>query len=109
MGNLYHSITWGSLNCQALRPLLAFAGRLIENRLDDIGDRLGIDLALLGARSFSASAAAAVSAHSLKVVISPTISASDRQRWVGLSEKRTLGNASPYWTLLVPVHIVYDI
>jgi hypothetical protein len=46
----------------APRALLAFAGRLIKYRLDDVGDRLGIMLPL-DARSFSASAAAAVSAH----------------------------------------------
>jgi len=75
--------------------LLAFAGRLIKYRLDDVGDRLGIDVAFRRPQLLGQCGRGRIGT-SLKVVMSPTISASDRQRWVRLSEKRTLGNASPY-------------
>ena len=58
-------------------------------------------------RSISTSAAAALSAHSRKVVISPTISLQSPVL-VPLSKKRDRGNASHYWAFAVPVHIAYD-
>ena len=56
-----------------LGSLLGLARRLVQDLFNDVGDGRGVDRAF-GAPSISASAAAAALAHSLKVVMSPTIS-----------------------------------
>ena len=61
----------------------------------------------LALRSISTSAAAAVSAHSLKVVMSPTISLQSPVPGPFIKEEGP-GNASSYWAFCAPLHIVCD-